>query len=141
MSRAAIDNIAGAPSVWRHLCAGAKRCPSVSRRSTMPFQAAFGALHEVAGGGNGAVQGAAAVLVAAGIAARTRGKVLCCLTRVDLFAPSLSQVGLSAARVIYVSRGHIFRRKVGEAFFLDSPAATSGLARRRSGRFTELGFH
>ena len=36
---------------------------------------ALGALHEVAGGGNGAINGAAAALFAAGIAARTRGKV------------------------------------------------------------------
>ena len=35
-----------------------------------------GALHEVAGGGNGAIDGAAAVLFTAGIAARIRGKVL-----------------------------------------------------------------
>jgi hypothetical protein len=39
-------------------------------------------------------------LFAAGIAARTRGKVLWRLTHQDLFVPSLSQVGLSAARVI-----------------------------------------
>ncbi|MGB3389924.1 MAG: damage-inducible protein, partial [Pseudaminobacter sp.] len=37
---------------------------------------ALGALHEVAGSGNGALDGAAAALFAAGIAARTRGKVL-----------------------------------------------------------------
>jgi protein ImuA len=37
---------------------------------------ALRALHEVAGGGNGALDGAAAALFAAGIAARTRGKVL-----------------------------------------------------------------
>jgi protein ImuA len=66
---------------------------------------ASGALHEVAGGGNGAVHGAAAALFAAGIAARTRGKVLWCLTRADLFAPSLAQVGLSAARVIFAECG------------------------------------
>ena len=49
-----------------------------------------GALHEVAGGGNGAIDGAAAALFTAGIAARTRGKVLWCVTRPDLFAPALS---------------------------------------------------
>ena len=49
--------------------------------------------------------GAAAALFAAGVAARTRGKVLWCFTRADLFAPSLTQVGLSAARVIYVECG------------------------------------
>lgn len=62
----------------------------------------LGALHEVAGGGNGAVDGAAAALFVAGIAARTQDKVLWCLTRPDLFAPSLAQAGLSADRVIYV---------------------------------------
>src|SRR3546814_8614949 len=40
---------------------------------------ALGALHEIAGGGNGAIDGAAAALFAAGIAARTKGKVLWCL--------------------------------------------------------------
>jgi len=66
---------------------------------------ALGALHEVAGGGNGAVDGAASALFAAGIAARTRGKVLWCVTRTDLFAPSLHQVGLSPDRVIYFEAG------------------------------------
>lgn len=37
---------------------------------------AFGALHEVAGGGNGAIDGAAAALFIGGIAARTTGKVV-----------------------------------------------------------------
>src|SRR5215470_15612288 len=66
---------------------------------------ALGALHEVAGGGNGAVDGAAAALFAAGIAARTRGQVLWCVTRQDLFAPALAQAGLAADRVIYVEAG------------------------------------
>jgi protein ImuA len=66
---------------------------------------ALGALHEVAGGGNGAIHGAAAALFAAGIAARTRGKVLWCLTRPDLFAPALAQAGLVPDRVIYVDAG------------------------------------
>jgi protein ImuA len=48
---------------------------------------ALGALHEVASGGHGAIDGAAAALFAAGIAARLRGRVLWCLTRQDLFAP------------------------------------------------------
>jgi protein ImuA len=64
-----------------------------------------GALHEVAGGGNGAIDGAAAALFAAGIAARTRGKVLWCITRPDLFAPALSQAGLKSDRVIYLEGG------------------------------------
>ena len=46
---------------------------------------ALGALHEVAGGSHGAIDSAAA---------RTRGKVLWCLTRPDLFAPALAQAGL-----------------------------------------------
>jgi protein ImuA len=66
---------------------------------------AAGALHEVAGGGNGAIDGAAASLFAAGIAARTQGKVLWCVTRQDLFAPAIAQVGLHPDRVIYVEAG------------------------------------
>ena len=65
----------------------------------------LGALHEVAGGGHGAVDGAAAALFAAGIAARTKGKVLWCITRPDLFAPALGQAGLKSDRVIYLEGG------------------------------------
>ena len=65
----------------------------------------LGALHEVAGGGNGAVDGAVAALFAAGIAARTKGKVLWCIARPDLFAPGLAQAGLAPDRVIYVEAG------------------------------------
>jgi protein ImuA len=65
----------------------------------------LGALHEVAGGGAGAVHGAAAALFVAGIAARTEGQVLWCVTRPDLFAPALEQAGLSSRRVIYVEAG------------------------------------
>jgi hypothetical protein len=57
------------------------------------------------GGGNGALDGAAAALFAAGIAARTRRRVLWCVTRPDLFAPALAQAGLSPSRVIYVEAG------------------------------------
>lgn len=53
----------------------------------------LGAIHEIAGGGNGA----AAALFAAGVAARTRGKVLWVIARPDLFAPD---------RVIYVEAGN-----------------------------------
>jgi protein ImuA len=67
---------------------------------------ALGALHEIAGGGNGAIDGAAAALFAAGIAARTRGKVLWVITRPDLFAPALAQAGLVPDRVIYVEAGN-----------------------------------
>ncbi|WP_024921353.1 MULTISPECIES: ImuA family protein [unclassified Afipia] len=66
---------------------------------------ALGALHEVAGGGNGVLHGAAAALFAAGIAARMRGQVLWCVTRPDLFAPALAQAGLAPDRVIYVEAG------------------------------------
>jgi hypothetical protein len=83
----------------------------VRRRTTLPFGVkeigglALGALHEIAGGGNGVVDGAAAALFAAGIAARTRGKVLWCVTRQDLFAPAIAQAGLGHDRVIYVEAG------------------------------------
>src|SRR5277367_4832917 len=66
---------------------------------------ALGALHEVAGGGNGAIDGATAALFAAGIAARTHGLVLWCVTRQDLFAPALAQAGLMPGRVIYAEAG------------------------------------
>src|SRR5215469_741952 len=66
---------------------------------------ALGALHEVVGGGDGAADGAAAALFAAGIAARTRGRVLWCVTLQDLFAPALAQTGLAPDRVVYVEAG------------------------------------
>lgn len=66
---------------------------------------ALGALHEVAGGGIGALDGAAAALFAAGVLARTHGPILWCLARHDLFAPALAQVGLHPDRVIYVEGG------------------------------------
>jgi protein ImuA len=62
---------------------------------------AYGALHEVAGGAAGTVDGAAAALFVAGIAGRTKGKVLWCLSRPDLFAPAIAQAGLHPDRVIY----------------------------------------
>jgi protein ImuA len=63
---------------------------------------AHGALHEFAGGGSGTVDGAAAALFAAGIAARTKGPIVWCLTRPDLFFPALAQAGLHPGRVIFV---------------------------------------
>jgi hypothetical protein len=96
------------------------RCLEVGardRRAVLPFGIraiderlpegglALGALHEVAGGGNGAIDGAAAALFAAGIAARTRGRVLWCVTRLDLFAPAIASAGLAPDRVIYVEAG------------------------------------
>lgn len=66
---------------------------------------ALGALHEVSGGGADLADGAAAMLFAAGIAARSRGRVLWCLRRADLFAPGLAQAGLGPGRVIHVEAG------------------------------------
>ena len=66
---------------------------------------ALGCLHEVAGGGNGATDGAAAACFAAGIAARLPGQVLWCVTQADLFAPGLEQAGLPPGRVIHVEAG------------------------------------
>lgn len=63
---------------------------------------AHGALHEFAGGGSGTVDGAAAALFAAGIAARTKGQIAWCLTRPDLFMPALAQAGLHPKRVVFV---------------------------------------
>jgi protein ImuA len=65
----------------------------------------LGALHEVAGGGIGAVDGATSALFAASLAARTQGQVLWCITRPDLFAPALFQAGLAPERVIYLEAG------------------------------------
>ncbi len=91
-----------------HLEGGAARRPAV-----LPFGVrdiddrlpggglSHGALHEIAGGGGGTVDGAAAALFAAGIAARSKGKVLWCLTRPDLFFPALAQAGLHPDRVIF----------------------------------------
>lgn len=66
---------------------------------------ARGALHEIAGGGNGVVDGAAAALFSAGIAARTKGRVLWCITQADIFAPAIAQAGLPPDRVIYLEAG------------------------------------
>ena len=102
------------PSALESLRAQVRQIEGQHRRATpsLPFGVAavdarlpggalpLGALHEIAGGGNGAIDGAAAALFAAGIAARTRGKVLWCLTRLDLFAPALAQAGLNSDRRI-----------------------------------------
>jgi protein ImuA len=66
---------------------------------------ALGALHEIAGGGNGALDGAAAALFAAGVLARTHGPVLWCASHRDLFAPAVAQAGLHPDRVIYAEAG------------------------------------
>jgi protein ImuA len=87
---------------------------AVRHRSVLPFGIdtidrdlpngglALGALHEVAGGGHGAIDGAAAALFTAGIAAHTRGQVLWCVARQALFAPAIAQAGLLPDRVIYL---------------------------------------
>ncbi len=48
------------------------------------------------------MDGAAAALFAAGIAARTKGPIVWCLTRPDLFFPALAQAGLHPQRVVFV---------------------------------------
>lgn len=61
-----------------------------------------GAIHEVTGSGDGAIDGAAAALFCAGIAARTSGPVMWFVTQSDLFAPALAQAGLTPDRLIVV---------------------------------------
>jgi protein ImuA len=63
---------------------------------------ALGAIHEIGGGGADVVHAAAAGLFAAGIAARTKGRVLWCTRRNDLNYPALAQVGLPPERLIIV---------------------------------------
>lgn len=63
-----------------------------------------GALHELTGASSSLNDDAAATLFGAGIAARLAegsGSVLWVLTRRDLFAPALAQVGLAPDRLIY----------------------------------------
>jgi protein ImuA len=97
--RAAIDRIQSGDRATRDVLPFG--VPTMDRR--LPAGGlAVGALHEIAGGGDDATQGSISSLFAAGIAARTHGQVLWCLTRPDLFAPSLAQAGLASDRVIYV---------------------------------------
>ncbi|EKJ94771.1 hypothetical protein C241_15763 [Bradyrhizobium lupini HPC(L)] len=70
--------------------------------SRLPYGGlAYGAIHEIGGGGSDAVSGASSALFTAGIAARTTGKVLWCLTRTDLFVSGLAQAGLHPDRIIF----------------------------------------
>jgi protein ImuA len=76
------------PSALESLRAQVRQIEGQHRRATLSLPFGVGAvdsrlpggalplsaLHEIAGGGNGAIDGAAAALFAAGIAARTRGK-------------------------------------------------------------------
>lgn len=66
---------------------------------------ACGRLHEVAGCAAGAVDGAVAGAFAAGIATRTTGSVVWCVTRPDLFPPGIAAAGLGPDRVILVTAG------------------------------------
>src|SRR3954471_20971075 len=66
----------------------------------------LGALHEIAGGGLGAVHAAAAALFVAGVLARIEGAVLWCLRTRDLFAPGLAGAGLHPDRVIFAEAGN-----------------------------------
>ncbi len=61
----------------------------------------FGSLYEVIEAGPASEFAETATLFTAGIAARLKGPVLWCLTRRDLFAPGLMQVGPPPDRVIY----------------------------------------
>lgn len=94
-----IDQIAGGNRRHRrHLPFG---IPAIDNR--LPGGGlAYGATHEVAGGSSDAISGAVSAMFAAGIAARVEGPVIWCLTRPDIFAPALVQVGLDLNRVIFV---------------------------------------
>src|SRR5262252_887838 len=63
---------------------------------------ALGALHEVAGAGNGAIDGAAAALFAAGIAGRTRGQV-CGVSRATTCSRPLSPRPVSCPTASFTS--------------------------------------
>jgi protein ImuA len=67
---------------------------------------ALGALHEIVGGGLGALHAAAAALFVAGVLARIDGAVLWCLRSRDLFAPALAGAGLHPDRVIFAECGN-----------------------------------
>jgi len=72
LNEAAFDALRAGRGIGGQYCRSASRpLMSVCRKGGL----ALGALHEVAGGGNGAIDGAAAALFAAGIAARTGGRV------------------------------------------------------------------
>ncbi len=78
-------------------------------------------IHEFAGGGAGAVNGAVAALFVAGIAARTKGTVVWCLARVPIFfAPALAQTGLHPDRVIYVEAAQTWGLVLGETTLTSS---------------------
>jgi protein ImuA len=83
--------------------AHASPCPLASRRSTGTCLGGLtlGSLHDVIEEGPASEFAGTATFFTAGLAARLKGPVLWCLTRRDLFAPGLMQVGLYPDRVIY----------------------------------------
>ncbi|WP_225246216.1 ImuA family protein [Agrobacterium tomkonis] len=94
----AIDNIEGGRRRARKVLPFG--VPAIDSR--LPYGGlAYGAIHEIGGGGSDAVSGASSALFTAGIAARTTGKVLWCLTRTDLFVPGLARAGLHPDRIIF----------------------------------------
>jgi len=66
---------------------------------------ALGSVHEAIGGGPDAGFGTTATLFIAGILARTQGPIIWAISRRDLFAPGLADVGVHPDRVIYVEAG------------------------------------
>ncbi len=62
---------------------------------------ALGTLHEVAGGSLGAIHGAAAAHFCAMMASKVQGRIFWCMTRFDIYAPGLAQLGLDLDRVIF----------------------------------------
>lgn len=97
-----IDKLAG--GAVKHRAALPFGVPDIDQR--LPGGGlAYGALHEIAGGGADAVSGAVSALFAAAVAARSPGKILWCMTRTDLFAPGLTQVGLKPDRVYFCEAG------------------------------------
>lgn len=58
--------------------------------------------HEIAGGGSDVTTGAVFAIFTAGIAGRIPGPIISCLSRPDIFAPALVQVGLGMDCMIFV---------------------------------------
>ena len=106
------------------------RYPSVSPRWTLGFPAGrcrLAPCMRSLGAATARLTAQPPRFFAAGIAARTRGKVLWCVTRLDL-APALAQAGLNSDRVIYLEGGD---EKTIHACFERRPAARR--PRRRGG--------
>src|SRR5712671_6311829 len=89
---------------------------------------ALGALHEVAGGGNGAIDGAAAALFAAGIAARTKGPSVVVRNPPGSVRPGAS-AGWTCAGPGDLCRG--WRREVSAGVFRRSAALPQARRGRR----------